>query len=67
MKIISFVNETPSVRAILEHVGEPTSPPAISPARRPPAWESASLDLDCAYDPLAQPEPEIEFDQRVQW
>ncbi len=69
MKIIAFVTETPSVRAILEHIGEPTSPPAIFPARGPPAWEweSASLDLDCADDPHFQPEPEIEFDQRVQW
>ena len=96
MKIIAFVIETPSVRAILEHIGEPTRPPAISPARpcapqscsacvpaqtflgfgvrcsitaHPPAWESASLDLDCAYDPLAQPEPEpepeIEFDNCI--
>ncbi len=68
MKIIAFVIETPSVRAILEHIGEPTSPPAISPARGPPAWgEDTPVEVDQDYDPLAQPEPEVEFDQRVQW
>ncbi len=94
MKIIAFVIETPSVRAILEHIGEPTCPPAISPARpcaaqpcsawvpaqiihglvvrcsiiaHPPAWEDTPVEVDQDYDPLAQPEPEVEFDQRVQW
>ncbi len=67
MKIIAFVTETPSVRAILEHIGEPTSPPAISPARGPPAWEDTPVEVDQDDDPLAQPEPEVEFDQRVQW
>ena len=67
MKIIAFVIETPSVRAILEHIGEPTRPPAISPARGPPAWEDTPVEVDQHYDPLAQPEPEVEFDQRVQW
>ena len=33
MKIIAFVIETPSVRAILEHIGEPARPPVISSAR----------------------------------
>ena len=67
MKIIAFVIETPSVRAILEHIGEPTRRPAISPARAPPALDDAPVELEPDYDPLAQPEPEMEFDQRVQW
>ena len=67
MKIIAFVIETPSVRAILTHIGEPTRPPAISPARAPPAWEDSPLQVDPQYDPLAQPEPAIEFDQRIDW
>jgi len=33
----------------------------------PPAWEEAPLDLDLDCDPIAHPEPEIVFDQRVQW
>ena len=68
MKIIAFVTETPSVRAILAHIGEPTRPPVIAPARGPPAWgEDTPVEVDQDYDPLAQPEPEVEFDQRVQW
>ena len=67
MKIIAFVTATPSVRAILEHIGEPTRPPAISPARGPPAREDAPLQVDPQYDPLAQPEPDYVFDQRIQW
>ena len=67
MKIIAFVIETPSVRAILERIGEPTRPPAISPARGPPDREDSPLQVDPQYDPLAQPEPAIEFDQRIDW
>ena len=36
-KFIAFVTETPSVRAILEHFGEPTRPPPNCTARGPPA------------------------------
>ena len=42
MTIIVLVIETPSVRAILEHIGEPTRPPAISPAR-PCATQSSKF------------------------
>ena len=66
MKIIAFVTETPSVRAILAHIGEPTRPPALASARAPPR-EDAPVELEPDYDPLAQPEPEMEFDQRIQW
>jgi len=55
------------VRAIVEHIGEPTRPPAISPARGPPDWGDSPVEVEQDNDPLTQPEPEIEFDQRVQW
>jgi len=32
-----------------------------------PPWEDAPAQLELNYDPLAQPEPAIEFDQRVQF
>ena len=67
MKIIAFVTETPSVQEILEHIGEPTRRPAISPARGPRDWADSPLQVDPQYDPLAQPEPDYEFDQRSQW
>jgi hypothetical protein len=54
-------------------IGEPATPPPIAPARGPPSWE----EDDCGVvflneerftgDPLAQPEPEYQFDQRVKW
>jgi hypothetical protein len=62
------------VRAILEHIGEPATPPRIAPARGPPEWDedagSASHREDDSAmpgDPLAQPEPEYEFDPRGSW
>jgi hypothetical protein len=61
------------VQRILNHIGEPATPPRIAPARRPPLWEeedSGAIFLDgerFTSDPLAQPEPEYEFDQRVTW
>ena len=41
MRIIAFINEAIAVREILAHLGEPTSPPPLAPARRPPLWEMA--------------------------
>ncbi len=66
MRIISFVTDTASVTRILEHIGEPTRAPVLSPARGPPASES--FDQTPLFDPLAPaPEPTFEFDQRVTW
>lgn len=31
------------MREILAHLGEPTSPPHMAPARGPPLWERADL------------------------
>ena len=67
MKIIAFVTEAPSVRAILKHIGELTGQQTRSPTRGSHAWDNAPLELDPGYDPLTQPEPEYEFDQLVQW
>jgi hypothetical protein len=73
MRIIAFVTETAPVQRILDHTGEPATPPPIAPARGPPSWEeddSGALFLNeerCTGDLLAQPEPEYEFDQRVNW
>jgi hypothetical protein len=47
-------------------VGEPTSPPRMAPARGPPLWE-AVMERHRINDPLAQPEPAYEFDQRIAW
>jgi hypothetical protein len=36
MRIIAFVLDQPTIERILEHIGEPTQPPAVLPARSPP-------------------------------
>ena len=67
MRLIAFITEASPVRAILAHIGEPISPPVVSPARGSPAREDTALERDSGDDSLAQPQPEFEFDQRVQW
>jgi len=74
MRIIAFITEAMAVREILAHLGEPPSPPRIASARGPPAWyedagSASHWEDDSAVpgDPLAQPESEYEFDQRVTW
>ena len=73
MRILAFITEAAPVQRILSHIGEPTTPPRTAPARGPPSWEEAdsgTIILDeqrFAGDPLAQPEREYEFDQRVNW
>ena len=60
VRLIGFITEPATVRQILAHVGEPTTAPAIAPARSPP--------LEVNAQQLIAPEaveaiPELEFDQ----
>jgi len=64
VEIIAFITEAPTVRAILEHIGEPSAAAPISPCRGPPQWEM--FDQTVEIDPI-HPEPEYDFDQRVSW
>ena len=57
----------PTVRDILVHLGEPTAPPRIAPARGPPLWEATGTAHDPSADPLLQSAPAFEFDQRLTW
>ena len=43
MRIIAFVLDPPVIERILDHIGEPTAPPMILPARSPP---QAEMDFD---------------------
>jgi hypothetical protein len=54
------------VGEILSHLGEPTSPPPIAPARGPPLWEITDAEQG-EFDPPAQPAPDYQFDQRIAW
>jgi hypothetical protein len=73
MRIIALMTEAVDVRAILKPIGEPATPPRIASARGPPPWyEGSGEEAIDAFDhpqgdPLAQPEPESEYDQRVSW
>ena len=62
----ALITDAAPVERILVHIGEPTEPPPIAPARGPPAWEDAPEPTP-DWDLLDQPEPDFEFDQRVSW
>ena len=64
MRIIAFIDEPGAIKQILTHLGVPTTPPVVAPARGPPQWEKA---VPGGTEPLAQPMPPFEFDQRITW
>ena len=75
MQIIAFLPEVAVIREILGHLGEPTSPPRLMPARGPSLWEMPGGEPG-EIDPQAQSVPDYaakqvpwrdEFDQRVAW
>ena len=67
MELIAFITEPSSVTPSLEHLGLPTEPPRVAPARGPPEL-SFDFDQGLHYDASApEPVPEFEFDQRVSW
>ncbi len=41
MRIIAFIDDGDAIRKILQHLGEPITPPKLAPARGPPLWEAA--------------------------
>ncbi len=59
VRLIGFIPEPATLRQILKHVGEPTTAPAIAPARSPPveANEQQLIALE-AVEAI----PELEFD-----
>jgi hypothetical protein len=68
IRLIAFVTEAEPVRRILTHLGEPITPPPISPARSPPVWDAFDGYQTPAVDPAnAEPTPEFDFDQTLHW
>lgn len=72
MRSIAFIIEAVDVGPILEHIGDPVTPPRIASARGPPEWyEDSGVIQDWADDSVTQddplPQPEYEYDQRVSW
>ena len=62
VRLVGFITEPATVRQILEHVGEPTSAPAIAPARSPPLEMKIGQELT-APEAVFEAIPEFEFDQ----
>ncbi len=56
MRIIAFIQDTTQVKSILDYIGEPSSPPELSPSRDPPEFEQAQM---------LWPNSEYEFDPTV--
>jgi hypothetical protein len=68
MRILAFITAAEPADAILTHLGLPTGPPPLTPARGPPQPElsfDAEPDLDLDQTPvydLTEPEPIPDFD-----
>ena len=64
MRIVAFTTDAPTMRDLPAHLGDPTAPPMIAPARGPPMWEAAAaepMDPRPPAVPSAQPNrPAIE-------
>ena len=73
MRLIAFVTEGTQIRRILDHIGVDSEPPHIAPARGPPLWDDCDAQTDEGvhiepdWDLAAQPAPDYEVDQRINW
>ena len=73
MRLIAFITHSVDIRQILEHIGVESEPPPIAPARGPPLWGEWDAPVDDGvqgepdWDLAAQPAPDYEVDQRVNW
>ena len=73
MRIIAFITRSADIRHIVNHIGVPSEPPHITPARGPPLWEGCDAQvgeepqIEPDWDLAAQSSPDYEVDQRVNW
>jgi len=74
MRLIAFLTDPASIRTILARLGEPTTPPPLSPrARDPPELEAEPVGaLGFAFDQSPSwdsttppPDPGLTFDQTL--
>jgi hypothetical protein len=65
--------EGTQIRKILHHIGVDSQPPHISPARGSPLWDDCDTQalegvaVESDWDLAAQPAPDYEVDQCVNW
>ena len=73
MRLIAFISEGAQIRKVLYHIGVDSEHPHISPARGPPlcydcdAHVGEGVATDPDWDLAAQPAPDYEVDQRINW
>jgi hypothetical protein len=73
MRLIAFITEGTQIRKILDHIGVDSEPLHIAPARGPPLWDdcdaqtSDGVHIEPDWDLAAQPAPDYEVDQRINW
>ena len=73
MRLIAFITHSADIRQILDHIGADSEPPRIAPARGPPVWGDCDAHKDDGvqdepdWDMAAQPAPDYEVDQSVNW
>jgi hypothetical protein len=73
MRLIAFITHSADIRQILKHIGADSEPPQIAPARGPPLWDECDAQVgqgaggEPDWDMAAQPVPDYEVDQRVNW
>ena len=74
MRIIAFITHSADIRKILDHTGVDSEAPNIAPARGPPLWDDCGdvqvgegAEGEPDWDLAAQPAPDYEVDQRVNW
>ncbi len=68
MEIIAFITEADPIHRVLNYIGEPTRPPQLASARAPPVeWESDFDQTPLQKSGPAEPIPEFEYDQSVNW
>jgi hypothetical protein len=68
MRLIALLTEPTSIRAILAHLGEATTPPPLAPrARAPPELDAGfAFDQSPPWDPTTPPtDPGLSFDQTL--
>jgi len=73
MRIIAFITHSADIRHILDHIGVDSEPPHIAPARGPPLWDDGDahsndgVQVEPDWALAAQPTPDYEVDQRINW
>ena len=73
MGIIAFITHSADIRQILDHIGVEPEPSNMSPARGPSLWDACNapvgegVEREPYWDLAAQPAPEFDVDQRVNW